>query len=308
MTDIESRIPQFVKFADFHVKLNAYIKLSTASIDYLTAAKSTDDELTDLLDNLIRNAGERWVGTIYADPFGELKKLKIQLTESAIMRVFSSFDVFIDEINGYFSEFKVEIAPNTGPESCNKFQLMFKKFEWPYEELEYLIPAYNFYVEARHCIVHRMGVANANLKAINTSQAFIDSIEFWPTVTPGRKLSAPPAIDGNGNLILNPHHAISYSDICFRIAKIINRNIIDKVGIDYFVLKTAKEYLIDKNEIIGFSCNNVHAYIKFHIRNNYGFSSLEISDIKAILDKNDLRKKYAARYSLLVRKESSSTK
>ncbi|PJJ53245.1 hypothetical protein [Hymenobacter chitinivorans] len=298
---------QLNKFIDFHISINSYIKLSVASVNFLSSSNDDPNKLSKLISELITSAGERWTQTTYNNPFKELEKLKFQITESAIARVYSSFEVFLDEINGSFSEYKKNNTDNSN-DSLNSVQYMFSQFDWDYSEIEYLTPAYNFYTHARHCIVHRMGEANSTLEEISSSKEFTKAIESWPTVIPGRKISPPPIVDSNGKLTLKPHHAISYSDICLRIAKLININTIQMIGLKYFINKTYKNYLLDSDSLIGPTCENVHEYIRLHIRNDYNFDSLSISDIKSTLDEIGLRRKYSARYSLLKSKVKSNKK
>ncbi len=188
----EATLPHLNKFALFHVDLNKFVKLSTAAFDYLAYnikdpkekidpkiprnPKDLKDqkELSDLIASLIKDAGQKWYPTNYANPQNEIVDLKFQLIESAIMRVYSSFEVFLDEINGAYSEYIV--CNNDDNQSGTALLKLFTKYGWATEKISYLIPIYNFYNVLRHCIVHQMGVANQEL--IASSEKFVGSFRY----------------------------------------------------------------------------------------------------------------------------------
>jgi len=292
------------KFSSFHVDLNKFVKLSTAAFDYLAykikdpkeqidpkLPKNPNDlkdqkELSDLIADLIKGAGQRWYPTNYVDPQNEIADLKIQLTESAIMRVYSSFEVFLDEINGSYSEYVI----NDTSQSKVSIMNLFNKYEWPINNISYLIPIYSFYNILRHCIVHKMGVANQELIAIYNSSEFIDAINNWPTVIPGGKLSPPPNIDENKKFSLSPHHAIVYSDICYRVASEINSQLVKMVGYEYIVRYVAIHQLLNANELKEPHCKNSYAYISRILVEDYKIKNVNFTKIKKVLENEDIRK------------------
>jgi len=291
----------YLQFIDFHVNLNKYVKLSTSSIDFLSNSTKDVDELNNSIENLIVSAGERWGEMKYIEPFEELKLIRLQLAQSSIMWVFSSFEVFLNLVHSSLSKAIVNPERVMREEDNESIRLkeLFRKFSWETENINYLIPLFDFYSLARHCIVHNMGYANQELKNIANSSEFIKAIENWPTVSPGKKLSPPPEIDSNGYIVLRPHHAITYSDICYRISKIVNENILETVGLEYFVLKIVKEKLLGKSTIIEPACKDLYAYIKFHLRAEYNLENIETPILRSILEENGNRKNCVAKYNAL---------
>lgn len=234
-------------FATFHIDLNKYVKLSVAALNHLSSTSNNSKELSDLIAELIKGAGERWFPTNYVDPHHEIEDLKFQLTESALMRVYSSFEVFLDEISGSYSEYKVKDPVKVDPASYGLTSIkLFAAFGWSTANIKYLLPVYHFYNVARHCVVHQMGKANKELINLSISSDFLDAIENWPTVNPGNQLSPPPTVKDNQKIDLRPHHAITYSDVCYRLASEINRKLIEMVGYEYIVRFVAIERILKK--------------------------------------------------------------
>jgi hypothetical protein len=279
-------------FATFHIDLNKYVKLSVAALNHLSSTSNNSKELSDLIAELIKGAGERWFPTNYVDPHHEIEDLKFQLTESALMRVYSSFEVFLDEISGSYSEYKVKDPVKVDPASYGLTSIkLFAAFGWSTANIKYLLPVYHFYNVARHCVVHQMGKANKELINLSISSDFLDAIENWPTVNPGNQLSPPPTVKDNQKIDLRPHHAITYSDVCYRLASEINRKLIEMVGYEYIVRFVAIERILKKDTLDYPPCKDSYHYLRHILKEEYRIKNVEFPLIKAVLEKEGIRKK-----------------
>lgn len=304
--NIESKFisKPFKEFKKFHIELNKYVKVSTCSIDYLRQSTDDKDELNTTISILFTTSGERWLSTKYAKPFDELNLIKSQLSQSSIMWVFSSFEVFLNLVYSSYSEAiqNKERPERTEQTESIRLKELFERFNWDLKEIEYLIPVFDFYGLTRHCIVHNMGTTSEELKKLRFSEEFNNAIENWPTVIKGRKLSSPPEIDSNRKIILTSHHPITYSDICYRISKVVNQNIYKTLGIEYFILKTVKETIIDRTELFQPSCKDVYAYINYQLKNEYNIPTIENPKLRQALEAKSIRKKVVAKYGNLKKK------
>jgi hypothetical protein len=197
MTESDFVSRPFVEFKNFHIELNKYVKISTSAIDHLSASTNDKDALNDIISKLFTNSGERWLSTKYAKPFEELNRVKTQLSQSAIMWVFSSFEVFLNLVHSTYSEAMRNNLKTERTEQLESIRLkeLFQKFGWDLSEIAYLLPVFDFYGLSRHCIVHNMAIATEELKRIVISKDFTQTIDNWPTVIKGRKLSPAPQID-----------------------------------------------------------------------------------------------------------------
>ncbi|MCX6316266.1 MAG: hypothetical protein NTW29_03190 [Bacteroidetes bacterium] len=291
----------FSQFVDFHIGINDYVKLSTSAIDNLVNHSQDEKLIAKLIFILIKDAGERWVPTTYKNPIRKLKELRSQLAQSAIMWVFSSFEVFLNRAHSELSEV-IQVNTRSQREELKesiRLKELFVKHKWSLEEIEYLLTVFDFYGLSRHCIVHNMGKATAELESMASSQKFVSAINNWPTVIPGRKLSPIPTINKGGLIQFKPHHAITYSDICFRVSKIINRNILETLGFEHYVAKVAKEQLLIQSKLVGQPCRDMYSYIRYHLLLEYKFNTVTETDLKDILEQSGLRKRCLAKYTSL---------
>ncbi|QDW24321.1 hypothetical protein FFJ24_005580 [Pedobacter sp. KBS0701] len=275
----------FQNFESAHFDLNIFIKFSIAAVDHLSDNNRSKEELTSFVAHLLNNAGERWGLSRYDEPFEKLTMVRSRITKSGIMWVYSAFEVYVNYAHSYCAN-SVEVSANTKPEILEdkvKIEVLFGKYSWNINQLDYLMPLLKFYTEARHCIVHNMGKANNTMLNILSSNEFKTAVENWPTVLAGRKLSAPTLILSDGKIVFNPHHAITYSDICWRIARIIDENIFTTLNIDHFLLETASSRL-DKSNILGtIERKNIYSYLRNCLNQDLNIS-LKDEEIKEILE------------------------
>lgn len=288
-------------FSGFHIELNKYIKLSVAALNYLSESRTDPKELSETISKLIVGAGERWTPTKYADPHGEIEELKIQLTESAIMRVYSSFEVFLDEISGSYSTYKLKKPEKVESTAIGATALnLFIAFGWHTKEIEYLLPVYHFYNVARHCVVHQMGVANKELIELSTSNEFLKAIENWPTVVYGTQLSPPPVVNSDRKLDLRPHHAITYSDVCYRLASEINRKLIETIGYEHIVKSVAVKRVLEAESLDYPLCKDLYHYLRNILQKEYNVKGVEFPLIREVLENEGIRGKCYHKYASMV--------
>ena len=147
-----------------------------------------------------------------------------------------------------------------------------------------------------------MGKANKELIELSTSRSFLDAIENWPTVIPGNQLSPPPTVKGNQKIDLRPHHAITYSDVCYRLASKINRKLIEMVGYEYIVRFIAIERILKKDILDYPPCKDSYHYLRHILKEEYNIKDVKFPLIKAVLEKEGLREKcYHKHASMLSR-------
>ncbi|MEQ9467427.1 MAG: hypothetical protein RLN88_08450 [Ekhidna sp.] len=291
----------YLQYKNFHIELNYYIKLSAAAIDNLLN-ESNESNFIDRLDSLVRNAKEKWNGFHISEPVFELNKLRVQLTKTGVMWVYSAFDVFLNHVHSLCSQkngkSSIDLAEDT-PRESKRLRNLFSTYNWDISQITYLEIVYNYYSLMRHCIVHNMGKASTELIDIAKSNEFKKAIENWPTVKENRKLSPPPEIDKKGNIELNPHHAITYSDVCYRISKEINCHILIHLGESYFILSSIKKNILDANHLHHSNSKRVYGYLKDRIKKEWKLDDLSDSFLREFLEENGIRQKVLAKYKLL---------
>ncbi|MFH7002096.1 hypothetical protein [Flavobacterium bizetiae] len=286
----EFKSESFNLFHQFHTRLNNYVKISTASIDHLNNYSANKNDLASKINELILNSGERWSPKIYENPMDEVLKIKNDLSQSSIMWVYSSFDVFLNHVHSSYSDHKVN-SDYDSKECYNdivRLKKLFTSFNWEINDLEYLLVLYDYYALIRHCVVHNMGKPTKELIKISISKEFLKAMSTWPTKVANRNLSPAPTITST-KISLMPHHAITYSEVCFRIAKIINSNILKTVGVKFYIRKTAKKFIQDSTHLTKPVSNNSYNFIINKIFENYNLKSVKIDEIKSAFSEEELK-------------------
>lgn len=294
----------YIRYQVSHEELNRYIKFSVIAVDNLKNESVSEEALKGKIANLIADAGERWPSTTYDSPFDTIKFVRLRLTQSGIMWVYSAFDVFLNHIEGFCANNQELDDSSSTVETADSLKIMeiFKKYSWDTSELNYLLPLFKFYTLTRHCIVHNTGKATKALKDSSNSKELKDAMDTWPTVSKNRKLSPPPEITEENDILLKPHHAITYSDICLRIAAITNTNVFNTVGLYPFLISVVKNRLLNLLEPIEPLGADLYAYLKISIYKEYKIRNLENNEIRDLLESNQLWEKCREKYRALKKK------
>lgn len=267
----------FQKFLDAHTRLNNYIKISTAAVDFLYKSTADTQELSSRINELILESGERWTPRIIKNPVLELKQLKNDLSKTGIIWVYSSFDVFYKQVEGILSNHFVkpteveEDDMDDDERKGSKIATLYNKLGWSMDRIEGIMPVLKFYEVLRHCVAHNMGQPSEKLISISESNEFITSIKNWETKYIKKTISDPPIVT-NENIELRPHHSIMYSETSLRIAIDINRKMFDKLGLDHFVGITIKSHLTNTNKLSEPCCSSYSRYIAYHLKKDFHIS------------------------------------
>lgn len=274
-----------------HAELNNHVKVATAALDFLSSFSNDSAILGDKMSQLIVDAGERWTSTTFVDPQVELNSVRRQISEMAIVRAYSSFNVFTDEIEGSYNDQKGGSEHQRG----SLIERIYLRFNWSTENIAYLLPVLNFYEVARHCIAHQMGVPNKRVSELLSDSEFLLAIKDWPTVIEGRKLSPPPVIT-NGSILLSPHHPITYSDVCLRIVRDIDRKLFETLGLGHFAKRVGERDILGQPSSFDPKQRDAYTYIKHRLGTEFGISNLTVSEIRQSLGGDEEAKRYYHKY------------
>lgn len=300
-------------YALAHTRLNNYIKLSIAAVEYLFKEKRSDKELSELINGLIKDSGERWTPRIFNDPEKELNALKNDLAKTGIIWAYSAFDVFFKQLEGMLSSHfkakpKVEKLQQNTPEEDGpgeeekkeaKIIALYAKLDWPLDNIQNLLPILKFYELLRHCVAHRSGYPSESLVKMSSSEEFKNAIANWKTKFEHKNISPPPIISSE-EIELKGHHAILYSETCLRIARDINQKYSELIDVNFLVGRIIKRYLIEPKELQPPFAADYSRYIAFHLQNQY---NIVIRPYKKIYDyyngDDQTKKEHHIRYSQL---------
>lgn len=290
-------------FLQAHSELNSFSKVTVAAVDYLSNSTEDSKELSSRINELILKAGERWTSSIIVEPHAYLNKVKNDLSKSAIVWAYSSFDVFFKQIEGYLSvsvdEEKAAEKEIDKEEDCNVVRLYYK-LGWDKTNIDKVVPIYKFYKVLRNCIAHNLGIPTAQLIELSSSKRFIDAIDKWETKYKGKSISLPPVVTDT-RIDLKPHHAITYSETCRRIAEDMNLKLLDVLGVGFFVEKTIKKHLHTNSNLSVPVCRDYTTYIITHIFQDYQLK-VTFEDLRRYYTDINQRKKDNNKYEMLKKK------
>lgn len=269
-----------------HTRINNYIKLSIAAVDHLFNFSEGSKVLSEKINQLVIDAGERWTPRIFSRPENDLLQLKNDLTKSGIFWVYSAFDVYFKKTEGLLSSrFPEKNTLNVNKcEVCGK-QLfeerdeerehkvveLYQKLDWDITAINKLLPILQYFQAMRHSIAHNMGIPNGKLPEIADSNDFNLAIENWETKFDGRNISPTPVV-ADGKIELKPHHAILYSEVCLRIAKDMDKHILQTFTSQKFIDETIQKHLLSTGKLSEPRCSNLNKYVKYHLLADFGIN------------------------------------
>lgn len=301
MSEFQSK--PYRNFLESHTRLNNFIKISTVSVEFLSNSKKNKKELSNLINELILDSGERWTPRIIQEPKIELDIVKNNLNKSAIIWVYSAFDVFFKEIEGILSS-SFENSPNSTENEENEEEKehkvieLYKKLKWDFKEINEIIIIIKFYEALRHSVAHNIGIPSNKLIQISSDINFTSAIKNWKTKFPKKEISSPPIIIEK-EIKLKPHHSILYSEACRRIANDINLRLHEKLETKYFVHKTVQKHINKTNVLTKPECKNVTRYLVYHLKKDYGISINIYKNIYKYFDNENEIKSLKNRYQTL---------
>lgn len=307
----------FQIYSDAHTLLNNYIKVSAASIDHLYNSKTDNQELSELISQLIINAGERWTKKIIINPKEELDRLKNDLVKTGMIWVYSAFDVFYKQIEGLLSaRFKsvsddklnegINARDDNNDERDSKIVELYKKLSWQTDNISNLLPILKFYEQLRHCVAHRSGKTSKKLLEISNSDAFKNAIENWETKFPGKTISNAPCVNDN-QIDLKPHHCIIYSETCLRIAKDINQKLFSEFGINHFIKIVVKNHLLSDDCLSIPYCESYIRYLVYHLNADFNIGLKSYKEVLLYTDSKDELERHQKLYQQLKRRGNKLT-
>lgn len=281
----------YQNFINSHIRLNYYIKISTGAVLSLHNSHAKPEELSEVLNQIIINAGERWTPTILQNPHNALKLVTNDLAKSGVIWVYSAFDVFFKKIEGELSgHFKSEnsISEEESEDKSHKVVELYGKLKWDQTKINELLPILRFYESLRHSVAHNMGFPSGKIITIYESTEFKEAIDQWTTKFPDRQISPPPVIT-NTIIDLKPHHPILYSETCLRIASDINTQLITLLGHSHYIKKVIKKHLLDTPTLTEPHCQNLSRYIAYHLNRDYKIQLEKYNNVYEIFNGTEVQ-------------------
>ena len=218
--------------------------------------------------------------TIWTDIPKHIKSSTLFISQLGLVRIFSAFEDYLSGIRDEYNRFQSlnGTSPKTnlnlqGEELPEKPLLAFcRDIGFPIEELNHLLPIYDYIIETRNCIAHRAGRASKGLIKIAESPELATCLTEWA----GKALPTLPPLKFGKPIEFMPRHAILASVIFILIAKHINKTLISVIGEKGLVYMASYHGLLSADRIHTGALNTPESFV-----NNILFTRYRVRDHKA---------------------------
>jgi hypothetical protein len=248
-----------LRFHRFHERLNLSIKVQMIGLGLLADEIDQKAPAEELKEKLYRRKGWLWGGMPdWPNPDTIVLNARRDIGQAGVVRAFSAFDLFMDEIAADLARWtafsKQDPAPaSDADEEADRVARFYRSIGGTSAAVRFLWPIYLYFRFARDSIVHRDGVASRALVECYQDWTLANALSKWIKRT--GEMTAPEVIPVTaGELIdINHRHAISASSVLRLIALDINRQALHLLGARGLVYLAACRTLLDDQPIVDIS-------------------------------------------------------
>ncbi len=150
--------------------------------------------------------------------------------------------------------------------------------------LSEVMPLYQYFTIARHCIVHRGGRASDEMASIATSSEVARTHTNWKT-NKGTSLPALPKITVDQEIDWLPRHAILCMAICYKAATLLDSEVTCQFGDSGLIYMAAYYSILSDDRLKTNATKSPERIIATALHNRYRFREMALPDIVAELRK-----------------------
>jgi hypothetical protein len=248
----------FVSVIGFHNSFNRNIKFAFGAI---AAIEPPSDGLLEL-----PTGGEPWGETTLWKNSTAMKGNASQfIAELGIARAESAFEDYLRGVTAELDRAGIQIPasfpPQIGPSIDSRIQI-------PAQALTTLASLREFFDCVRNCVVHRSGRASNNLAALASSNALGTALLTWGKRRVGWSVSIPSITPGQ-IVPWQPRHAILASDVYYRFAMLIDRQLVTVLGPTHFAKMAAHWCLLADSKVPCSAYRSPEAMVRTLLQNRY---------------------------------------
>lgn len=254
MIDIsDAQLDPFRAFHYFHEAINIHIKVSLPAALVLVRETGEPSD-SDGLATLIKHAHPAWNSPpIRGLTLSAQRELHKAVASFALVAVFSAFDDLLSGTEAELSRFaartgkaeskagEVERSSTKKEDSeddddaTEKLLNFYRRYGWITKPIDSLFPLLRYFRLTRNCIAHRSSRASRALSEHSKAESLQEAAK--PLLD--RSSRTLPQFEVNGEVLLEPTHAILCSHLLRTIAEDCNRNLVGTLGVDGFVRAVA---------------------------------------------------------------------
>lgn len=245
----DAQLDPYRSFHYFHEDINIHIKISIASAALLV--RHTADPSSNLaLGEIIKLSHPAWnAPPIWSMSTDNQKNIYRSISAFSIVSIFSAFDDHLvatqAELDRHYSNQKKPTIsevprkkpPNQGNDTSTEHVInnFYQRAGWNIQKVNSLLTIAHYFRICRNCIAHRASRSSSELESFSKSRDLHQFIT--PLLESGSNGIPEHSIDDN--IFIDPTLAILCSHVLREIAKDMNENLIQTLGMDGFLYAVA---------------------------------------------------------------------
>jgi hypothetical protein len=315
----------------FHNNLNLTSKVAAAGILTLKRLVNVDNGDV-IMGTLVDTVGLPWgTNKPFPNPTNIADNVYENLINNTFVQAFAGFEHYLTNLIADIAHFsekgRIEIFvhahtdsdynPNKPPEyskCCLAYAEQFAKnnvlyvrvselcdkLEISKNEINKLLPLFDYFRNIRNCIVHLNGTANKDLIESWEDSTLKDSIGYWNSIS---RKDAPALFEPTrGKKVeLNLTNSIMASALCFKIAQLINNQIPEILGTKGYIHMAAyNSLLVDFHEYRDERKSNTpEGVVSNYLTNRYFVKDYSTPEFVDVLKSMNLWKHCRKRFEML---------
>jgi hypothetical protein len=268
-------LESYFKFHKHHEELNRNLKVAVIALNLLKLKLDAGATMAEI-KGIMYGTTNMWGGMPdWTDPVKWVDNAIYDLADHGVVRVFSAFDVFLDELQGELqtcslskqlslkplsNSARVHDVDEEEPDRCFR---MLNKYGIQIPHELHVKPIYNYYRLSRNCIAHRSSFASSALATLSDSSELKAAIQQWRTITTNRTSPPVRSLVSGEQIQFTHRDAIFSSSVTRHVALAINRVVIDNIGIKGLILLIAQNHILKVKSIRNIEkMRDVHSVFK----------------------------------------------
>lgn len=309
MDSSNAQMPAFLRFHRFHEDLNRRLKIGVIGLDVLAESLASKAHNFNSIKDLCYSRGELWGGMPdWTDPQATIEEAKNDLGSAGVLRAFSAFDVFLEQLGGeiqvYTERNKRTRLPALGTTSQAqaaveeneedpkiKLSRFYSRYGWDQKAILDVLPLYTYFRLMRNCLAHADGQVKPALAEVSTSAEVAAAEGSWKRRYRGKSAPASRTQIERKTLDIRHRDAILASSVLRDIANDLNRKAVSLLTADGLVYLAAHRAIRDS------APHGLPGVTPYSLLTGYLTTlrmKVNLSEVAESLDRTNLRKKFLA--------------
>jgi hypothetical protein len=246
-----------LRFHRFHERFNRSIKVQAIGLGLLADEVDAGTSPDDIKDRLYSRSGWLWGGMPdWTAPSDEIGFAQRDVGQAGVVRAFSAFDLFLDEILGELTswsdfsgkitlELDENVSSRNDAHDTDRLDRLLMRLGETRVRVSDIWPVYVYFRRARNCIAHREGIASPSLVEAYSAPSLEPTLERWVERTGELTPPALVAVRLGEQIDFSHRQAIAASSTLRLIAINLGQLVIERLGEQGFVYLVARRTFFD---------------------------------------------------------------